>query len=265
MPKRSKKGKRRNNKGGSSSSTMGSGNETYAFQGSQTYTLVGGEVNFAIEPTAAGINLPRLTTLTDPFLRYRFRELTFQLMCDTASTMADTAACIVAKDVLNTAVGSILQASETGVCSYVSTKQTVHGQKVKVPRDVLCGLETWYQTQGGGAGIDQEEIAQCECYIFQAAGTPAIRIWWWGVIECAGPVDPANSPIPEALYSRELENLKRRYQLYLTNLKAKDDVTRGQLQRLYPQLAILGPPPPAVPKKPLASTPGEFPGISLVL
>jgi hypothetical protein len=222
---------------------MGSGNETYAFQGSQTYTLSSGSLNFAIEPTAAGINLPRLTTLTDPFLRYRFRELSFQLMCDSNSVTGDTAVCIASKDVLNTAIGSILEASETGVCSYVSTKQTVHGHKVKVPRNVLCGLETWYQTQGGGTGVDQEEIAQCEAYIFQVGSSnDVIRIWWWGVIECAGPVDPANSPIPEALYSRELVTLKRRYQLYIDGLKAKDDVTRGQLQRLYPQLAFLGPP-----------------------
>jgi len=210
------------------------------FSGYIQQPLSGGLATTYLAPTAAGLGIPRLTTASDPFEKYRFTQFRFRLLCDAGSTTGDSVACFIGKSAATAGVSTLLQAFETGIFSFVSTKQTVHGSWVNVPKTVLAGMLQWYQTQGGNAASDTEEDNQGTLY-FVGSGTSNLHIEVRGMIELAVAADPANTPasLQSLLAKKELLE-KRICEARIAGTIARDQ-EKDKLVSLFPVLKALTP------------------------
>lgn len=226
MPGKKNRQRRRRQRGSRST-----GSVKVPFKCYTAITLAGGLGNFPCAPTAAGINVPRLTTVSDAFQKYRFTSLKFRLLLDAGSSAADSAMAFVGKSIVNSTLNTIPEMFETGFCSFVSTKQTMHGQWVNVTKSILRGTLPWYQTQAGNSSSDAEEDNQGQFY-FISSGTPTLHVEFVGVVELATPVDPSNSPLPEGAYEAARAALDARLQATRLAREKSDELKRKEIVRL---------------------------------
>jgi len=226
-----KKGKRNSRRG-----PRRSANATLIrFKARVSTTLSGGAANVPVAPTAGGLNIPKLTTASDAFEKYKFTRLRFRLICDAGSNAADSAVGYVGKTSTTTAVTTLGEIFELNTYSYVTTKQTVHGNWVNVPKSILRGMLPWYQTQGGNGASDVEEDNQGTLY-FVGSASLVLTIEMIGTLELAQQADPLNTPLTPSAYQAALTTLEHRKQLTVALREKRDMQARLQLLRLFPQL-----------------------------
>lgn len=194
-------------------------------------TLAGGLSNVNLAPTSTGLGIARLTTASDVFEKYRFTRVKFRLICDTGSTTGDSVICFMGKTLATSGVATLLQAYETNCYSFVSTKQTVHGQWCSIPKTILRGMLPWYQTQGGNGASDTEEDNQGVFYLV-GSGTATLHFEIVGTIELATPADPTNTPMAVEAYRAANALLQNRLSLYISNREKLENERKESVLRI---------------------------------
>jgi len=238
MTKKRRSGRgRRGGRGGNSRRTS----VRVPFSGLVSVALVAAAANVNVAPTAAGLNIPRLTTVSDPFQKYRFTSFRFRVIQNGSGVLAtDQCACYLGKTQATNPINNLAEMMETGCFSLLSSGNTVNGNWASVPKSILRGMLTWYQTQGGNAASDTEEDNQGTLYLI-GAGTNQFHLEVKGVIELDVPSDIANTPQSVQTLERKLESI----QTQLSNAQAQREreleEERAKLVRLFPALSHLVP------------------------
>lgn len=205
----------------------------YPFHAVVAYTLSGGVLAVPIRPDASGIAIPRLTTAADVWALWRMKRFRFRLLCNTQSTAVDSVVGYYGKAPATTAPATVQTITELGKFSLVTTKQTSHGQWVRVPKSLMMGQMPFYQTQGGSTGADVAEEDCGTMYLFGSSTGP-LSVEISGTILFKSPVDGTNTPLSLPAAMRALAVAQQELELAQ---KCHDAVVEKERQRL---LRILG-------------------------
>jgi len=204
-------------------------------------TPAGGVASVNVAPTAAGLGIPRLTTVSDPFEKYKFRSFRFRVVQNgTGAATFDQVVAYVGKTATTVALTTLLELTETGNYSILSSGNTSNGNWVNVPKSILAGMLPWYQTQGGNAASDTEEDNQGTLYLLGSATQP-IHLEVRGVIDLSMAADPANTPTPVGVLQKRIELMEERLRAAKLIDENERDRERAKLVALFPALGHLAP------------------------
>ncbi len=165
-------------------------------------SVSGNTAAFSLSPSGLAGWSTRLTSLADSFTKFRFRSCKFRLR----SLGVEQAAAYVAGVQDSNAFASIIAAMEATTACAVFTTQSVPSEWVNIPRVDLMGALPWYKSIAGLA--DQTEEAPGQILIRSTNATDIYRLEIKGVIEFAGSIPPANTPM-EVQLLRQLGQERR--------------------------------------------------------
>ncbi len=159
--------------------------ESHSFHGVIATTLTSGASLIQISPNS----FPRVTTLADTYALYRFRDLKFRILPDTAITAMQSA--VFQPGVVDTVPANVAAAMQGLNAVALPIRQVVPTNWVELNQKDLASYTPWLKTAFGTVDPDQE--IQGNIFL-NGTGSEVVTVELRGVVDFKNPINTGSTP-----------------------------------------------------------------------